>query len=72
VDKWLSTTTIDSERLEEIQLKTEEKGKDIQRKLIAASLARTNSIRRILTTESEHQFESMHRDSNASNALESY
>ena len=72
VAKWLSTTTIDSERLQGIQLKTEEKGKDIQRQLIAASLARTNSIRQILTTESEHQFGSMHRDSNASDALESH
>ena len=72
VAKWLSNTTIDSERRQVIQLKTEEKGNDIQRQLIAASLARTNSIRQILTTESKHKLESMHRDSNASNALGGY
>lgn len=68
VAKWLSTASIDSVRLYGIQLKIEEKGKDIQRQLIAASLARTNSIRQILTTESVYKLESMHSDSSASYA----
>jgi hypothetical protein len=58
----------DGRRLHGIQLKTEEKGKDIQRQLIAASLARTNSIRQILTTESVYKLDSMHPDSSASEA----